>query len=203
MSLSLVAPKLSLASHLAPHLLDDVTLDFDELLECIARCGVDKYRTIKQMPVAEKVAAMTANILGDLNEEQVITAGTYITAERFTPAAAPPKGVGPDAHKEWLMIWEMLQLSTVHGFPLWEKDVYEILAAKLESLRSIFKAYAAGSVAASAQASGSVGANMEMDMEEFHDFVMDANVLTKFYGFDTISGQVNRHPAYSASCSPP
>ena len=175
------------------HLVDDVTLDFDELLECIARCGVDKYRTIKQMPVAEKVAAMTANILGDLNEEQVITAGTYITAERFTPTTAPPKGVAPDVHKEWLMIWEMLQLSTVHGFPLWEKDVYDILASKLESLRSIFKAYAAGSVAASGQASGSVGANMEMDMEEFHDFVMDANVLTKFYGFDAVSGQVSRH----------
>jgi hypothetical protein len=76
---------------------EDVSLDFDELLECIARCGVDKYRAVEQIKTGEKVAAMIANILGDLNEEQVITAATYITAERFTPAAAPPKGVTPDA----------------------------------------------------------------------------------------------------------
>jgi hypothetical protein len=74
---------------------DDTTLDFDELLECIARCGCDKYRAVEQIKVGEKVAAMIANILGDLNEDQVITAATYITAERYTPAAAPPGGAPP------------------------------------------------------------------------------------------------------------
>ena len=78
------------------HLAKDVSLDFDELLECIARCGCDKYRAVEQIKTGEKVAGMIANILGDLNEEQVITAATYITAERFTPAAAPPKGVSPE-----------------------------------------------------------------------------------------------------------
>ena len=75
--------------------LEDTTLDFDELLECIARCGADKYRTITQMKPGDTVSAMIANILGDLNEEQVITAATYISAERFTPPAAAPKGVSP------------------------------------------------------------------------------------------------------------
>ena len=70
---------------------EDVSLDFDELLECIARCGVDKYRAGEQIKTGEKVSAMIANILGDLNEEQVITAATYITAERFTPPAAAPR----------------------------------------------------------------------------------------------------------------
>ena len=74
---------------------EDTTLDFDELLECIARCGVDKYRAVEQIKTGEKVSAMIANILGDLNEEQVITAATYISAERFTPHAAAPKGVSP------------------------------------------------------------------------------------------------------------
>ena len=105
-------------------------LDFDELLECIARCGVDKYRAVEQIKTGEKVAAMIANILGDLNEEQVLPAATYITAERFTPAAAPPKGVTPEGHKEWLMTWEMLQLSTLPGFPLWEKDVHDVLPSR-------------------------------------------------------------------------
>ena len=75
---------------------EDVSLDFDELLECIARCGVFKYRAVEQIKTGEAVTAMIANILGDLNEEQVITSATYITAERFTPAAAPPRGVSPE-----------------------------------------------------------------------------------------------------------
>merc|ERR1719305_1562420 len=150
---------------------EDVSLDFDELLK-----------------TGEKVAAMIANILGDLNEEQVITAATYITAERFTPAAAPPKGVSPDAHREWLMTWEMLQLSALPGFPLWEKDVHDVLAANLESLQSIFRAYAAGSLGGSAN---------EMDMEEFHDFVIEADLITDQYGFDTMSGQFTKANAGS------
>jgi len=134
---------------------------------------------------------MIANILGDLNEEQVITAATYISAERFTPPASPPKGVSPDAHKEWLMVWEMLQLSTVHGFPLWEKDVHDLIASNLEALQSIFRAYAAGTAAHDASAA------QEMDMEEFHDFVIDANLLTDAYGFDVISGSFTKANAGS------
>merc|ERR1711871_443113 len=162
---------------------EDVSLDFEELLECIARCGVDKYRAVEQIKTGEKVAAMIANILGDLNEEQVITAATYITAERFTPAAAPPKGVTPESHKDWLMTWEMLQLSTLPGFPLWEKDVHDVLAANLESLQSIFRAYAASSLEGSAN---------DMDMEEFHDFVIESDLITDQYGFDTMSGQFTK-----------
>ena len=167
---------------------DDTTLDFDELLECIARCGVDKYRAVEQIKPGEAVSAMIANILGDLNEEQVITTATYITAERFTPATAPPKGVSPDAHREWLMTWEKLQLSLLPGFPLWEKDVHDVLAGNLESLQSIFKAYAAGTIGTGAQ---------EMDMEEFHDFCIEANLVTDMYGFDAMSGQFTKANAGS------
>ena len=42
------------------------------------------------------VASMVANILGDENEEQVITKATYIAAERFTPPAAAAKGTPPE-----------------------------------------------------------------------------------------------------------
>ena len=37
---------------------EDVSLDFDELRECIARCGVDKYRAGEQIKTGEKVAVM-------------------------------------------------------------------------------------------------------------------------------------------------
>ena len=67
------------------------------------------------------------------------------------------------------MTWEMLQLSQLAGFPLWEKDVHDVLAANLESLQSIFRAYAASSLG---------GSQNEMDMEEFHDFVIESDLIT-------------------------
>jgi len=87
-----------------------------------------------------------------------------------------------------LETWEKLQLSTLPGFPLWEKDVHDVLAANLEQLASIFKAYAAASIEGSAT---------EMDMEEFHDFVIEANIITEVYGFDTMSGQFTKANAGS------
>jgi len=118
----------------------------------------------------------------------VITAATYITAERFTPGGSPPKGVTADNHKEWLTTWELLQLSTLPGFPLWEKEVHDLLALHLADLASIFKAYAASSLEGSAT---------EMDMEEFHDFVIEANLVTDVYGFDTMTGQFTKANAGS------
>ena len=86
------------------------------------------------------------------------------------------------------MTWEMLQLSQLPGFPLWEKDVHDVLAGNLESLMSIFRAYAAASIEGSAT---------EMDMEEFHDFVIESNLITDAYGFDTMSGQFTKANAGS------
>ena len=154
--------------------LEDVSLDFEELLECIARCGCDKYRPIEEIKVGDKVKAMIANILGDQNEEQVITAATYVTAERFTPPTTSPHG------EEWLAVWAKLKLDSLPGFPLWESSVFDVLSTNLEALRSIFNAYAASSLEGSAT---------DMDMEEFHDFVIESDLVTDAYGFDTMSGQ--------------
>ena len=86
------------------------------------------------------------------------------------------------------MTWEMLQLATLPGFPLWEKDVHDVLAANLESLPSIFRAYAAASMEGSAT---------DMDMEEFHDFVIEADLVTGMYGFDSMTGQFTKANAGS------
>ena len=161
---------------------EDVSLDFEELLEAIARCGCDKYRPIEEIKVGEKVKAMVANILGDQNEEQVITAATYITAERFMPPASSPLG------EEWLVTWGKIKLDTLPGFPLWENSIYDVLTQNLEQLKSIFAAYAASSLEGSAT---------EMDMEEFHDFVIEADLVTGQYGFDTMSGQFTKANAGS------
>ena len=162
-----------------PTQVEDVSLDFEELLECIARCGVDKYRSIDQINLGGKVSAMIQNLLGDANEEQVITAATYIKAERFKPT-------GGEA--EVLAIWDKLKLDTLPGFPLWEKAVFDVIADKYTMLASIFRAYSANSL---------VGSATEMDMEEFHDFVVEANLITDAYGFDTMTGQFTKANAGS------
>jgi len=63
-----------------------------------------------------------------------------------------------------------------------------VLAANLESLQSIFRAYAASSLDGSAT---------DMDMEEFHDFVIESDLVTDMYGFDTMSGQFTKANAGS------
>jgi len=123
------------------------------------------------------VKAMIDNILGNANEEQVITDATYVKADRFVVPDSSPHG------PEWLTTWSELQLHTLHGFPLWESGVFDTLQTHMEPLRSIFNAYAASSFD---------GPATEMDMEEFHDFVIEADLITDMYGFDTMSGQATK-----------
>jgi len=158
----------------------DVALDFDEMLECIARCGVDKYRAVSaHMDAAAACAGFIANILGDANEEQVITKHTYIHAERFDAAAAAGDGTDDD----WLSTWDEIQLTSIYNFPLWEKAVHDLIKPNFAHLKSIFRAYAAGAAGGDAAT---------MDMDEFHDFVIEADLITKEYGFDVMQGQFTK-----------
>ena len=53
------------------------TLSFDEFLECVARCGVDKYRPIKDMGPSDAVKAFMQNILKEVEEEPAVVAATF------------------------------------------------------------------------------------------------------------------------------
>ena len=45
-----------------------------------------------------------------------------------------------------LGVWAQLKLSSLHGFPLWEGDVHTALLGGFAELKSIFRAYASGSI---------------------------------------------------------
>ena len=158
---------------------DAITCDFDELCEAIARCGVDKYRNVKAISKAEAVRGMVQNILGDADEDAVITRATYVFCERFDAAtrSSPGPSMSGDEHVEYLGVWSQLQLSSLYGFPTWEKEVHDALLAAYAELKSIFRAYAAGSLDGSAT---------DMDMEEFHDFCIECDLPTQEYTFDTM-----------------
>ena len=58
-----------------------------------------------------------------------------LQAERFVVPDSSPHGA------EWLQTWSMLLLANLPGFPLCERDIFDVLSANLESLQSIFRAY--------------------------------------------------------------
>ena len=151
----------------------DMTLDFDELLECIARCGVDKYRGISQMKVGAKVRAMVGNLLGEVTEEAAMEKATHVAAPRFDVYAEPrPSSMEPEAHAEWLRMWSQMALGDLHGFPVWEKEVFVLLQSNLGLLQSIFLAYAASSLD---------GDSRSIDFEELHDFVVETDLPIEGY----------------------
>jgi hypothetical protein len=104
---------------------DSIACDFDEPLEAVARCGVDKYRNVKPISKAGAVRGMIENILGDADEDAVVTRHTYVFAARSDAAGSSTAGpsMSADEHTEFLGLWSQLQLSAstpapVHSLPV-------------------------------------------------------------------------------------
>ena len=160
-----------------------LTLDYDELKECIARCGVDKYKSIQVMSMADATQGFLQNLIGEASEEEVIARNTVIRAARFRiedSTALPGQSLAE--HRAWLQVWQRMELQDLHQFPLWEKDVHCLLQKHSASLRSIFLAYAR-SIAGSDSAEDA----LEMEMGEFRTFVQDCGLETKEVSFDVMT----------------
>jgi len=61
----------------------------EELQECVARCGVDKYKLVAPMSKAQAVNGFIQNLFGKANEEEVI----YRCTGNGEPPAAKIKGL--------------------------------------------------------------------------------------------------------------
>ena len=170
-------------------------LDFTEFQECIARVGVAKYRAVKAFTMGQAVASMILNLIGEKTEEEVMQDGTFIRAERFdfgSEAKALP-GQSAEVFQQWGAQWPLVNLEGLHGFPLWEKEVHDLLQPRFSELQSIFRAYACGTISADA------GANDVMDMEEFNDFAIECvGLITKEYGFNVMANQFSKSDGLSS-----
>ena len=129
-------------------------LDFDEFLECLCRCGRDKFVECGEfdpsashharlslppppclsptshphtgMPLHEAIRGFILNLLGLKMEEGVMRDYFYISADRFDwREAKPMEGQKLTAHRKWLDCWQNLALSDLHYFPTWEKEVHD------------------------------------------------------------------------------
>eukprot|EP00966_Prymnesium_polylepis_P190714 4420068-Prymnesium_polylepis.1 len=59
------------------------SLEYEELAECIARMGVDKYKPVKEMGMAAATKGMILNLIGDKSTEAVLSEATLIRCDRF------------------------------------------------------------------------------------------------------------------------
>ena len=113
---------------------------------------------------------------------------TRITATGYdaaTLAVALP-GEGEVELSKWLDCWGRMAFMDMYMYPLWEKEVHDILQPLYKELTSIFLAYTRSISEDSAEDA------LEMSMEEFHDFVVDVGLETKVYKFDVMSTQFTK-----------
>ena len=110
---------------------DALTMDFDEYVMALVLCGHMKYEEVEGMTLAQRVAGVVANLLGEKSEEQVITEVVVARVERFDAwTTARDEGV-PDAFVE---LWHRLDLSGIYGFPLWERALFFTLLRSLSEV---------------------------------------------------------------------
>ena len=68
------------------------------------------------------------NLLGEKGEEAVMRDATYISAERYDwKLSKPLNGQSIAKHRKWLDAWQAMSLMDLHHFPLWEKEVHDVL----------------------------------------------------------------------------
>merc|ERR1719487_2031083 len=153
---------------------EQAVLDFDEWLECIARIATAKYSAIKQMDNAMKVKSFLQNFFSEQTEEDCMRTATYIRAVRFDLGESVPlKDESPEEHQAFLAEFKQLQLDGLYGFPLWEAEVHDLWHTHFKEIASIFRGYCKSLGEQSSDESAKT-----MDIEEFHDFVIDVGLET-------------------------
>ena len=79
----------------------------------------------------------------------------------------------PSQYLLWRRCWQSMVLMDVHHFPLWERGVHDTLQRHFPKLMLIFSHYTKGISGVDSAADA-----LEMELEEFHDFVKDTKLET-------------------------
>ena len=120
-------------------------VELSEFQTALALCGAIKYEEVEGMSLAQRVAGIIPNFLGEKDEQQVITQAIVPKVTRFEPEQLkPPPHVSAASHLRFLAAWRRMDLSRIHGFPLWERPVFVRLLASFDELDAFFAFYAAG-----------------------------------------------------------
>ena len=153
------------------------TIDYDEWLVCLGLCGQIKYEEVEEMDLAQKVEGIISNYLkgegpGWGDEHDVITKAVVEPIMRFDASYATPTGGQPrDEFQVALDTWNKMDLAHLHGFPVWEAEVFELFKSNFGEIQSIFAQYAKG--AEGGAGGGSAKGAMTMQQTELTEFAVD------------------------------
>ena len=101
-------------------------------------------------------------------------AATLIKATRWDCGKSRPiTGETVEMHATFLNEWRAMRLEGLYGWPLWEREVHDLVHEPFRELSSIFKAYSVG-MATSVEAAEA----RTIDLAELHDFVVDVGLET-------------------------
>ena len=150
-------------------------VDLSEFQMALALCGTIKYEEVEQMSLAQRVAGIVANFLGEKDEQQVLTEVLAPRAERLSTAGvlALP-GMDAAVHALFMGVWAKMDLGHLYGFPLWEKAVFMLLHRSFPELQSIFVTYSKRGTADS-------GSLETMQQTELVDLALDCGLATKAF----------------------
>merc|ERR1719473_2657693 len=133
---------------------------------------------------ADAIRAFIQNLLFEKQEEVVMWEASVIKADRYDAAKFSHKL--PDQSdvefKLFSQCWKLMPLMDIHHFPLWEKGVHDCLLKHFAPLQRIFAHYTKGISGIDSAADA-----LEMELEEFHDFVKDAKLETRMINFTTMT----------------
>ena len=173
---------------------DGSILSFDEMVECICRCAVNAYAQPMDVYLpshkrlafsrADAVRSWIQTLLWEKSPELCMWSQTVITAARYDwkSLTRPLPSFTNAQHTLWCHCWEGCVLMDMHHFPLWEKGVHDCLQKRFQDLMSIFTHYCKGVSGIDSAADA-----LQMELEEFHDFVKDAKLETRFVSFTGLS----------------
>ena len=84
--------------------------------------------------------------------------------------------------KLWQSVWLHCPLMDIHGFPLWEREAHDLLQKHFPAIQRIFSHYTKGISGMDSAADA-----LEMELEEFHDFVKETHLETRTVNFTIMS----------------
>ena len=151
------------------------------MMEALARCGDKKYSTIMEMSFASRVRSMVQNVLGQATEMEAITEA--VASEASEGAADFDEKVKEAQRKNWLVCWRNMTFKDLHGFPLWETQLHDVLQGAFPELQSIFLHYCGSSVAGSE----SIGNATKIGLMEMLTIAKDTDLCTKEFKVDELT----------------
>ena len=115
-----------------------VGIDYEEFLWILGLCGHIKYEEIEEMELWMRVEGIVRNFLQEEDEHKVVSKYVCPPLPLYDYTTAEPIEGDQATLDTMVGFWKKMDMKHVFGFPLWEKEVFDLFHQNFEQLRSIF-----------------------------------------------------------------